>query len=79
MPGICWISKSPDLSNVAHITFKECTVLSNFDLAEKTIQDIQKKNAAVMPEFFTSEVMQQWNVWMLDQQKLWDPSFHERN
>ena len=79
MPGICWISKSPDLSNVAHITFKECTVLSNFDLAEKTIQDIQKKFAAVMPEFFTSEVMQQWNVWMLDQQKLWDPSFHERN
>ena len=23
--------------------------------------------------------MQQWNVWMLDQQKLWDPSFNERN
>jgi len=34
-----------------------------------------------MPELFTSKVMQhaQWNVWMLDQQKLWDSTFHERN
>ena len=79
VPGISWISESPDLTNVAHIAFTECTVLANFDLAEKIIQDVQKKFAAIMPEFFTLEVMQHWNEWMLDQQKNWDPTFHAKN
>ena len=52
VPGISWISESPDLTNVAHIAFTECTVLANFDLAEKIIQDVQKTFAAIMPEFF---------------------------
>ena len=79
LEGILWISNSPDLSAVRRISFKQCTVIENQSLAGKIFSDIQNKFARVLPEFFTSEVMQNWHDWMQKQQKLWDPAFHEAN
>ena len=43
IPGIEWISTSPNLLSVQHIHFTECTVIQNHALAAKILSDIEKK------------------------------------
>ena len=62
IPGIEWISISPNLSSDQHMHFTECTIIQNHALAAKFFSDIENKFALVLPEFFTPQVMlaQNW-------------------
>ena len=79
MPGILWIDDSPDLNCVPHVQIEMCTVIQNFELAQKIYCDIQKKFTAIMPEHFSDQTMTKWSDWMVSQQKIWDPTFHAEN
>ena len=79
IPGIEWISISPNLSSVQHMHFTECTIIQNHALAANFFSDIENKFALVLPEFFTPQVMLNWKSWMVKQQQLWDPLVYQQN
>ena len=64
--GIEWISNSPPKNNVKRIQFTACPVFTNHELAEKIYNQIEKSLAVIMPQHFTTAVMEKWQTWMVE-------------